>query len=404
MACPTFAYFLFLIEALDSSFLDLVIMLANISNFIMLPRRSSTFYLYRTEDIVEVMKEELTTNPYARVEKNLQWRFKAEVDPANPRDRVVSELFSAEWAKYTEKAWNLDPDEFLNPYGIFIDGTELDDLGRQVALPVVFAPLNFKNEVLRRGGCRRVVAWIPGLKCSKAQRKKKKVRIACLKIYHQAMEEVLRPIKVRGSEQMIQTFLIIFFQNKSFLVCSVSKQEAIKRRGYELVINGINRFLIPCVPFIALDGMEARRVTCTYNSPKCQRPCWMCEIGKSQLGVKLATAPIRYRPYRKIKYLVQEALLDGKADALQKLHETSIHPIMVIKRERAVLKSCMHISPFVAFYLLPRGKIPHPLPVICSRPFFPLHSSIRMHSLTYLSAQAWVESSPLVGRSSFISF
>lgn len=88
---------------------------------------------------------------------------------------------------------------------------------------------------------------------------------------------------------------------------------------------------MPCIAFIALDAKEARKVTCTYDHPKCEHPCWICMVKKGKLGAsRRKLSSVKYRDAKKVDALVTRALLDPRdAEAANKLWEQSIHPVKV---------------------------------------------------------------------------
>lgn len=83
-------------------------------------------------------------------------------------------------------------------------------------------------------------------------------------------------------------------------------QDVYHNGGYPLMVNGTNRHLLPCIPLIAVDGKEARRVTCTKDSPKTEMPCWLCQVKKGKLGDPVKELRlIRYRDSQEAKRLVR---------------------------------------------------------------------------------------------------
>lgn len=144
------------------------------------------------------MKEELQTNPFAKDPRNMAWKYAEEVDKQNRR--VVSGIFSADWARETEALLIRKAGQYLNPFGLFVDGTNLDDLGRNQGMPLMMTPLNFKNHILSKKGSKRVFGWMPLVKCSDAERKDDPdIRIGHLTLFHEALRVILRPIKVRDT-------------------------------------------------------------------------------------------------------------------------------------------------------------------------------------------------------------
>lgn len=157
------------------------------------------------------MLEELLTSPYAKDPKNLEWEFHEERDSRG--ERVVSSIFTAEWAEKSQSFERSKPgcaSKCLNLYGLFIDGTNLDLLGRNMALPVILTCLNFTHDVIRRQGSKRVIAWVPTVKCTKSQGASQSVSDARLELFHDVLGIILQPIKV----SVVMHLSVFFFLDR----------------------------------------------------------------------------------------------------------------------------------------------------------------------------------------------
>jgi hypothetical protein len=87
-------------------------------------------------------------------------------------------------------------------------------------------------------------------------------------------------------------------------------QEAYRNGTFEVIINQTRRRLVPVVPFLVTDGMEAWNLA-MVKGWKAKRPCWICLIERGKMCDPKCNG--RHRSADKVYSLMDKAQKDVRA-------------------------------------------------------------------------------------------
>lgn len=223
-------------------------------------------------------------------------------------DQVLSNIWTGNWYKRTISA---EQDRLGHPYvrllpvTIFVDGTNLDKLGRNNATPIIMSLLNFSQEVIAGDASKKLVGFYPDIDLSKEQRQ------------DPAVKEFIRKL----NDDVTSSFL-------------EEVAESYTEGGLEFKDTaGITWNLVPVLVFMTTDTKEARAQKGVYESYCCRMPCHICKVLFDDCDVPIAPDDIQYRggdeatrASSRLAKAASEGDNQSAKDLKEELHAQSLKP------------------------------------------------------------------------------
>jgi len=163
---------------------------------------------------------------------------------------------------------------------LFIDGTALDKLGKNMATPIIASLFNFTMEVLHSDFSKKLMGFFPDVEVTKEQYEKESVKHALREMNMFVLQKIV--------DMMIEVY------------------EAGGERFTDST--GTTWHIVPLLCLITTDMVEARALKGLFESTRQNMPCHLCTVLYKDCDEYINPEELEYRSGSYARHIVKEAL------------------------------------------------------------------------------------------------